>query len=445
MSEPFELTACEALNLIRRRELGAVELVDSCICRVEALEPKISAWKFLAADSARDRAKALDNMEPAGAMHGIPLGVKDVIETADMPTGYGSPIYEGWRPRTDAACVAIAKRQGGIVLGKTITTELACGSAVRTSNPLNINHTSGGSSAGSCAAVAAKMIPVAFGTQSGSSTIRPASYCGLVGMRPSMGLISVAGFKCFNGSFDTIGLLGRTVDDVELLWTSQLETSFTAGEVAPAPPKFLICYPAWMEDCEPAAKEAVDTAARTLAAAGARVEHIELPPEYAALIEMHQEIQWFETARSYAHEYETGRIDWRVRDSIERGMKVPLDRYVSQMKRAQLMRAEFPSLIGDADAILCNAAAGEALKNWRLLGDDFTMGDALQSRAWTLLHLPTVTLPAFIGPQGLPVGVQFLSAFGEDRRLLSAARWAESILAPTLQLYQTAHKDRIGA
>jgi Asp-tRNA(Asn)/Glu-tRNA(Gln) amidotransferase A subunit family amidase len=187
MPQPFDLTACEALELIRRKKLGVLELLDSCLSRIEALEPEINAWKFLAPEAARDRAKKLDNSDPDSSLHGIPLGVKDVIDTADMPSGYGSPIYEHYRPMADAACVAVAKREGAIILGKTVTTEFACGSTARTSNPLNINYTSGGSSAGSCAAVAAKMIPVSFGTQSASSTIRPASYCGLVGMPPVYG------------------------------------------------------------------------------------------------------------------------------------------------------------------------------------------------------------------------------------------------------------------
>ena len=434
MPKPSDLTACEALELIRRKKLGVLELLDSCLSRIEALEPEINAWKFLAPEAARDRAKKLDNSDPDSSLHGIPLGVKDVIDTADMPSGYGSPIYEHYRPMADAACVAVAKREGAIILGKTVTTEFACGSTARTSNPLNINYTSGGSSAGSCAAVAAKMIPVSFGTQSASSTIRPASYCGLVGMRPSMGVISVAGFKYFNGSFDTIGLLARSVDDVELLWTSQLDVRFKPGTRPGKAPKILACYPTWMEGCEPSAREAIEKTATTMASAGAQVDLLELPAEYADLPELHYEIQRFETARSYAHEYETAadRLDWRVRKTVEEGMKIGGDRYIEMTKRAQKLRHEFASLMGDADAIMTNAAPGEALQNWWLLGDDFKMGDPRQSRAWTLLHLPTVTVPALIGPQGLPVGVQFLSPFGSDQALLGVARWAESVLKPSL-------------
>lgn len=433
MPEAYELSACQAVDLIRKKELGVLELLDSCLARIEALEPTIQAWKFLAPDLARARAKELDKLEPVGLLHGIPLGIKDVIDTADMPSGYGSPIYEKHRPVADAACVALARRAGAVILGKTITTELACGSTAATSNPWNINHTSGGSSSGSCAAVAADMVPVAFGSQSASSTIRPSSYCGIVGMRPSMGTVSVAGFKYFNGSFDTIGFLARDVDDVALLWSSQMNVPLLRRAVTEAP-RILVCYPPWMDGCEPCARAAVERAAALMASAGARVELLELPPEYADLPALHHEIQRFEAARSYAHEYETDaeRLDWRVRETIEAGMKIDGERYIEMCKRAQRLRHEFASMVGNADAVLTNAAPGEAPANWRVMGERFSMGDTRQSRAWTLLHVPTIAVPADLGPRGLPIGVQLLSTFGSDRKLLDIARWAEALLKPGL-------------
>jgi Asp-tRNA(Asn)/Glu-tRNA(Gln) amidotransferase A subunit family amidase len=433
MPHLYELTACQAADLIRRKELGVLELLDSCLSRIEALEPEINAWKFLAPELARARARELDCVEPVGPLHGIPIGIKDVIDTADMPSGYGSPIYEHHRPVADAACVTLARRAGAVMVGKTITTEFACGSTARTSNPWNINHTSGGSSSGSCAAVAADMVPVSFGSQSASSTIRPASYCGLVGMRPSMGTISVAGFKYFNGSFDTIGLLARDVDDVALLWSTQMSVPVIRSDPARMR-KILVCYPTWMEGYEPSARAAVEHAATVMAAAGARIESLELPPEYSDLPELHHEIQCFETSRSYAHEYETAaaRLDWRVRETIEAGMKIGGDRYIEMLKRAQRLRHELQSVIGDADAVLTNAAPGEAPLNWRVMGDQFSMGDTRQSRPWTLLHVPAITVPAYIGPQGLPVGIQLLSTFGSDGTLLDIARWAENQLKPDL-------------
>lgn len=433
MADPADLTACDALELIRARRLGAVELAEACLARIAALEPVIGAWCHLDPEGALAAARARDAAPPGGALHGIPLGVKDVIDTADMPSAYGSPIHAGWRPRTDAAAVAQARRDGAVVLGKTVTTAFASGGTVRTANPHNPDHTSGGSSAGSAAAVAAGMVPVAFGTQSASSLIRPASYCGLVGMRPSMGVISVAGFKYFNGSFDTIGLLGRDVDDVELLWTSQLGLPFARGGRPPAAPKVAVCRPTWLALAQPESHAAIDAAAARLAAAGAEVTELLLPARWDALVALHTDIQAFEAARSYLWEYEHHRdaLDPRVRALIEQGLAIPAHRYIAMLREAAAARAEVPAVFGAADLVLTAAAPGEAPKGWRALGDAFaSMGDTSQSRAWTLLHLPVVTVPCHRGPAGLPVGVQLIGRFGEDQALLHAARWIAEAIAP---------------
>jgi Asp-tRNA(Asn)/Glu-tRNA(Gln) amidotransferase A subunit family amidase len=299
MTELADLSACDALHMLRSRRISATELVRACLDRISTLEPQVGAWTHLAPEAALATAARLDAMPaPQGAMHGLPMGVKDILDTADMPTTYGSPIYAGWRPRADCAAVTLARRAGAVLIGKTVTTEFACGSLVRTSNGLNFDHTSGGSSAGSSVAVAARMVPPALGTQSASSTIRPASYNGLVGMRPSMGLISVAGFKYFNASFDTIGLLARDVDDVELLWSTQLGAAFQRGVLPPRPPATLVCYPSWLDRAEPVARDAIGVAARKLAAAGASVTELTLPPAFDRLVPLHEAIQAFEAARS---------------------------------------------------------------------------------------------------------------------------------------------------
>ena len=383
MTELTDLTACDALDLLRARQVSATELVRASLARIEEQEPLIGAWTHLAPGQALAAAAKCDATEPTGALHGLPLAVKDILETGDMPTTYGSPIYRDWRPRADCAAVTIARKQGAVVIGKTVTTEFACGSIVRTGNGLNPDRTSGGSSAGSCAAVAARMVPIALGTQSASSTIRPASYNGLVGMRPSMGLISVAGFKYFNGSFDTIGLLAREVDDVELLWCSQLGVSFARGTMPEGKPRIAVCRPSWLDRADPIAVTAIDTAQRLLAAAGAEVIDLVLPPAYDGLVKLHQDIQAFEAARSYAWEYEThpDMLDPRVRGIIEHGFSIPFDRYLDMMKHAQQARAGFEAVIGNADAIITAAAPGEAPWGYRKLGAAFDdMGDTTQSR-----------------------------------------------------------------
>ena len=432
MPEPCELTACEALDLIRRRRLSATELTASCLDRIAALEPTIRAWKHLASEQALAAAHRLDEIEPAGPLHGIPIAIKDVIDTHDMPTGYGSAIYDGWQPVADAGCVAIVRRQGAVVMGKTVTQAFACGTPVDTGNPLDPDRTSGGSSAGSVAAVAAKMVPLAFGTQSASSLIRPASYTGLVGMRPSMGLLSVAGFKYFNGSFDTIGLLGRSVDDVELMWTTQLDVPFEPGRLPGRKPIIAICRPPWLTADDAEGRAAVDTAEARLAAAGIEVRHLELPDGYAALPQVHETMQAFEAARSYADEWERHRdgLDPVVHRIIELGWQTTFEAYLGHVRLGQRLRAEFPALLGDADCILTAAAGNEAPSGRVSPGGPFrTMGNPMQSRAWTLLHLPVVTVPCHTGPNGMPVGVQLIGRFGEDQPLLHVSRSLADVLA----------------
>jgi Asp-tRNA(Asn)/Glu-tRNA(Gln) amidotransferase A subunit family amidase len=280
------------------------------------------------------------------------------------------------------------------------------------------------------------MVPIALGTQSASSTIRPASYNGLIGMRPSMGLISVAGFKYFNGSFDTIGLLAREVDDVELLWCSQLGVPFSRGTMPIGKPKIAVCRPSWLNRAEPTALAAIDAAERHLAAAGAEIVPLTLPVQYDELIRLHQDIQAFEAARSYAWEYEhhPDMLDPRVRGIIEHGLSIPFDRYLVMLKQAQQAREGFGAVIGTADAIMTAAAPGEAPFGYRKLGPAFDdMGDTTQSRAWTLLHVPVVTVPALRGPAGMPVGIQLIGRFGDDQRLLQLSRFARAAIGDPLK------------
>jgi Asp-tRNA(Asn)/Glu-tRNA(Gln) amidotransferase A subunit family amidase len=431
MTHLNDLTACDALELLQARSISATDLVRACLERIASQEPVIGAWTYLEPEQALASAAEADSQAPTGPLHGLPLAVKDILETADMPTTYGSPIYKDWRPKADSGAVTLARKAGAIVMGKTVTTEFACGSLVRTANGLNPDHTSGGSSAGSCAAVANRMVPFALGTQSASSTIRPASYNGLIGMRPSMGLLSVAGFKYFNGSFDTIGLLAREVDDVELLWCTQLGVPFTRGRMPVGKLQVAVCRPSWLDRADAVATAAIDAAVRSLGDAGVDIVRLDLPAYYDDLVPLHQDIQAFEAARSYAWEYEThpNLLDHRVRGIIEHGFSVPFDRYLAMMRQARAAREAFGEVIGNADAILTAAAPGEAPFGYHKLGAAFDdMGDTTQSRAWTLLHVPVVTVPAVCGPNNMPVGVQLIGRFGDDQKILHISRLARSAI-----------------
>ena len=421
---PRELTACEAVRAIADGTLTAEALVRSCLDQVEALEPMLKVWAFVDAEGALSRARRCDREPQRGPLHGVPIGVKDVIETVDMPTEYGAPYYRGWRPNADAACVALLKRAGAIVLGKTVTTELACGSACATANPWNPRHTAGGSSGGSTAAVAAKMVPFALGTQTAGSLIRPASYNGVVAIKPTFGALSVAGCKYFNGSFDTLGLIARTVDDVFLLWRVLLGLDPAPAAPFPLPPRLGLCRTPWWTRAEDATRQTLEAAAKRLAAHGARIVDITLPAPFESLGEVHQRIQAFETARSYAFEYDTFRVRLHpnVRSLIEQGLATSYADYRGLLAVADECRGRMSGVFDGVDALIAPSAPGEAPEGHHELGNSFL------NRPWTLLHVPCMNMPGLTGPRDLPVGIQLIAPPAADERLIAVARWVEGRL-----------------
>ena len=336
------------------------------------------------------------------------------------------------RRRTPPVSWRACGRRARIILGKTVTQSFACGGLVRTANPLNTDHTAGGSSSGSAAAVAAKMVPVSVGTQSASSTIRPASYNGLVCDAAFLGVDQRLRLQAvYTASCDTIGLLARSVDDIELLWTACMGAPFRRGRRSRGKPVLGFCRPSWLAGAEPSARDAVDKAERAFAAAGAEIRHIVLPECFEALPRIHEEIHDHEGAVSYAYEYHhfRERLDPKVLALIERGRLLSTAAYLDDMMRAREARALFPGVVGDCDCLVAAAAPGEAPKGWNALGDDFqALGDPMQSRAWTILQVPAVTVPCHTGPAGLPVGIQMIGCFGADLDLLCVARWAAEVL-----------------
>ena len=389
------------------------------------MEPAIRAWAFLDPELALAQARRLDQGAWRGPLHGLPIGIKDVIDTADMPTAYGTSIYAHWRPAADAACVALLRRAGAVIMGKTVTTELACGAAADNANPWNPGHTAGGSSGGSCAAVAARMVPLAIGSQTAGSLIRPASYNGVAGFKPTFGMISVAGFKYFNGLLDTIGLVGRDVNDVALLWTSLFDPEPERPAPPPRAPRIGLCRTPWWTRAEPSTRAAVESAAGRLAASGARVVEVDLPSSFESLVETHERIQAFEAARSFAYEYDRfrPRLHANTRRLIEDGLAIPVRTYRELVTEAASARIAAPALFDGVDFLLAPSAPGEAPEGHTELGDSFL------NRPWTLLHLPCLNVPGLLGPKGLPIGVQLVGPFGCDDEVLAAGRWVEVRLA----------------
>ena len=420
---PNELDAVEALAAITAGRLTAEALTRACLERIDARDSVVRAFVAIDAGRALDEARARDRAAQHGfraALSGLPFGVKDIIDTHDMPTQYGSPIHAGHRPSSDAACVALAREAGAVMLGKTVTTEFALRHPGPTANPRNPAHTPGGSSSGSAAAVADFMVPVAFGTQTGGSIIRPASYCGVVGYKPSYNTINPTGVKPLAGSFDTVGLFARSVDDCAMVVAvlSGAERSRAPLEAIRPARVGLWRTPAWSH-AEPATVRAVDAAAKQIARAGAVVEDIDLPGEFERFLDAQSDVLRFEAARVFAFE-RTARHDLlspASRDELAAGAATPRHRYLDAQAVIARCRTLFASAIAPYDLLLSASAAGEApagLSN---------TGEAMFNRWCSGLRVPCLNLPGFTGPQGLPVGVQVIGALDDDARLLSNAKW----------------------
>jgi Asp-tRNA(Asn)/Glu-tRNA(Gln) amidotransferase A subunit family amidase len=423
MSELFRLSAREAAARIAAGKLTAAALVESCLERIRAREAEIGAWAYIDADQALAEARARDQAKSSGPLHGIPIGVKDIMDTADMPTGYGSRAYRGFRPAADAACVALARAAGAVILGKTVTTEFAALSPGRTRNPHHPAHTPGGSSSGSAAGVADFMMPVAFGTQTAGSVLRPASFCGVVGLKPSFGLIATAGTKPLSPSLDTIGGFARNVADVALFIAALTDRPELVPKAPAAAPRIGIYRPAPWNEAQPATLAALDAARERLGRAGARIAERAAFPAFDGLVAAQSTIMSYEAARNLAWERlnRAKEIMPRTTAMLAEGLTVTPAAYDAARHAATEARAKLGDFFGEFDAMLVPAAPGEAPAI-------ATTGDPVFNRPWTLLHLPCIALPGQRGPAGLPVGVQLVGRPGEDARLLAVALFAEAAL-----------------
>ena len=423
-----ELTASDAAARIAAGELGSESLVRACLARISAREPEVAAWQYLDPDRALEQARAADRSRPRGALHGVPIGVKDIIDTVDMPTTLGSTIYAGRRPQWDAACVAAARAAGAIVIGKTVTTEFAYFQAGKTRNPHDLRHTPGGSSSGSAAAVADFMVPIAFGSQTAASLIRPAAFCGVFGYKPSYGEFSLSGIRPFAESLDTLGILARSMTDIALLRGVLLGSVDGAPlRAPPAPPKLGVCRTAQWSLADASTRLAIEAAAESFRRAGARVSEVALPEPFASLIDAQKSIMAYEAARNYL--FETTNFADELSDAFraltEAGWGIDRASYLDAKRAVAAAGVELRSLVGDHDALITPAAIGEAP-----LADTGT-GDPVMSRMWTALHVPSLAVPIGNGPQGLPVGMQLIALPGADETLLRVGEWVRRVLAET--------------
>jgi len=420
------LSATQAAQRLARRELGAEQLLRACFARIEQRDDAVHAWAALDKAQALAQARALDQSATRGVLHGLPFGVKDMFATCDLPTRYGSPIYENCRPPLDAAAVALCREAGAIVAGKTVTTEFATFHPGPTRNPHNLAYTPGGSSSGSAAAVADCMVPFALGTQTAGSIIRPAAYCGVVGYKPSFGRIARAGLKSLADSLDTIGGLARTVDDVALFASVLMRDSALRELDYDARPRIGMYRTLQWRHTQPETRQAYTRAASALSRAGAHVTELELPPELCALVQVHADIMSVEAAQSLAFERtrHAAQLSGSLQALLDAGAQISADEHRANQARAAQGRIQAESWFEQYDILLAPSASGEAPFI------DQGTGDPQFCRVWTLFGAPCVHLPFETGPQGLPVGLQAVGRPGDDRRTLAIARWILNVLRP---------------
>ncbi|HJU47865.1 MAG TPA: amidase [Gaiellaceae bacterium] len=393
--------------------------------RIEETEPGVRAWAHLDPDAVLAAACRLDAVRHGarGPLHGIPLGVKDIFDTYDMPTAYGSPIYAGHRPRTDAASVALARAHGMLPLGKLVTTEFAAWPPGPTSNPHDPSRTPGGSSSGSAAAVASGMAPVAFATQTTGSIIRPAAFCGVVGYKPSRGLLPAAGAKAISESFDTVGLMALTVADASLV-AGALSGRLPALPAELPVPRLGLCHTPEWPAALPETAALFDVLPAVLERAGARVRAVELPAPFTGLAEAQGTMWTFEIARCLGDEHRRfrERIREPLRTMLDDGAAMPVPEYDGAAACVRACAATLTDVFDGLDALVVPAAPGEA-------PDIATTGDPVFNRSWSALGTPAISVPAGQGPAGLPLAVQVVGAPGDDARVLAAAAWLETALA----------------
>jgi Asp-tRNA(Asn)/Glu-tRNA(Gln) amidotransferase A subunit family amidase len=435
------LTLSEAAAHIRDGRIKSAELVHDCIARIDEVEADVGAWTFLDRDLAMRQAEAADlhrmQGKSLGPLHGVPIGIKDILDTNDMPTELGSPVWAGRTPRRDAFAVARLRADGAIILGKTVTTEYAYFHPGKTRNPHDHARTPGGSSSGSAAAVAAYMVPGAVGTQTNGSVIRPAAFCGVVGFKPTHGLVPRSGALTMSRSLDQIGVFTRSVEDAGLLAesivgfdeedpdtrpVSRPPFAAVAASEPPLPPRFaFVKSPVW-DQADPVTREAFGALAETL---GEAVSEVDLSPGFARAVDFHRIVMEVEMSHNLKRDYEKfgDRLSEKLRSLIERGRGHRGVDYMDAVAAAAPLYASLDEVFNEYDAILTPAAPGEPP-----VGLEST-GNPIFCTIWTYLGTPALSLPLLQSEAGLPIGVQIVGRRGFDARLLRTGRWLVDTLA----------------
>ena len=431
----FELSAAEAIGKLRNGEIASEELVQACLDRIDEVDGEIEAWAHLNPEYALDQARTLDARRqaggPVGPLHGIPVGIKDIFNTDCLPTENGTVLNSGRQPMENCRVVSLLMEAGAVIMGKTVTTELAVYGPGKTKNPHNPGHTPGGSSSGSAAAVAACMVPLAVGSQTNGSVIRPAAYCGVVGFKPTHGLIPRTGVLRLSDVLDTIGVFARSVEDAAMI--AELLIAYDPGdkdtrararpplsettvEEPPMPPMLTFAKTSVWDQAD---KETQDAFVELKELLGGVCDDLDLPEPFEHAVEQHGKIMNADLAKNLGAYYEHGkdRLSEVLREKIEEGQKTLAVDYNRAVDGREFLNDGLAGVFDRYDAIITPATVGEAPA-----GLDST-GNPIFNSLWTYCGTPAVTLPLMEGPNGLPVGVQLIGRRGDDARLLRTARW----------------------
>ena len=437
------LTASETARLIADGAITSEEHVRACLARIEATEPTVRAWAHLDPDHALEQARDADHRRmrglPCGRLHGVAVGIKDIIDVCGLPTEDGTVLHAGRMPRRDATVVSRLRSAGAVILGKTVTTEMASYAPGKTRNPHDPEHTPGGSSSGSAAAVAAGMVPVALGSQTNGSIIRPASFCGVYGFKPTFGLVPRGGVLRLSRALDHVGVLGRSLADVALVTEciagfdeddadtqpprARPPLSAVLAQEPPLPPRLALVRTPFWGRLDADARATFDELSQAL---GEQAQDFDLPESAAQAIDWHRTIFEADLAASFEVEYDRGadKLSASLRGQIERGRQVPAVEYSKAVARIAIVNEGFESLFDRFDAIVTPATLGTAPKGLE------ATGDPLLATLWTYCGMPALSLPLARGENGLPLGIQLVGARGDDARLLRTARWLCAAAAP---------------
>ncbi len=412
----INLSASQAASLIKNKEISSVELTQACLDRINDRNDLVGAFKFFDPEYSLRQAHEADSVPAMSNLHGVPFGVKDVIDTADFPTERGTPIHKDRQPSADATCVQLMRKSGAVLLGKVVTTEYAMFTPNETRNPLNLAHTAGGSSSGTGAAVADKMVPIAFGNQTAGSLIRPAAFCGVYGLKPTHGTTDGAGILPLQPYFDTLGYMARSIEDLQRFYGVVTEENQTTVWTRERTPKIGFCETYQWTFAQKESKDMLNQTAEQFESLGVEVQTLTLPGHYSDIVDLHRLILYHGISRSLAKDYQSAsaQMSEGLRDVIQEGMSHSEETYQRACQKAKQLRANADEIFGDLDGIICPSAPGEA-------PEGTNTGSPIFQVTWTLLGVPCINLPCGLGPKGLPVGVQLIGRRHNDAALLALA------------------------